>query len=118
MLLIVSAGVLVIACVNIANLMMARTAARRHEMSLRVALGASRARLARLLLVEAGALSGLGALAGLALAYGMSRLIVSRISTADNLVFVDLTPDWRVWTFASLRHRYRGLFGIARRCIR
>jgi putative ABC transport system permease protein len=102
MLLIVSAGVLAIACVNIANLMLARTAARRHEMSMRVALGASRFQLARLLLVEAGVLSGIGAACGVALAYWMSRLIVRQITTTDNVVFfLDLAPDWRVWAFAS-----------------
>lgn len=75
MLLVVSAGVLIIACVNIANLMLARTAARRHEMSMRLALGASRRHIARLLLIEAGLLSGVGAASGIALAYWMSRLI-------------------------------------------
>ena len=114
MLLIVSTGVLLIACVNIANLMLARTVARRREMSVRVALGASRLRLARLLLVEAGVLSGVGAMGGVALAHWMSRLIVRRISTPDNVVFFDLTPDWRVWTFASAAAIGTAvLFGIA-----
>jgi putative ABC transport system permease protein len=102
MLLIVSVGVLVIACVNVANLMLARTAARRHEMSMRVALGASRVRLARMLLVEAAVLSGTGAACGVALAHWMNRLIVRQISAPDNVVFfLELTPDWRVWMFAS-----------------
>jgi putative ABC transport system permease protein len=102
MLLVVSAGVLAIACVNIANLMLARTAARRYEMSMRVALGASRFQLARLLLVEAGVLAGIGAACGVALSYWMSRLIVRQITTTDNVVFfLELAPDWRVWAFAS-----------------
>jgi predicted permease len=102
MLLIVSGGVLVIACVNVANLMLARTAARRHDMSMRVALGASRMRLARMLLVEAGVLSGIGAACGMALAHWMNRLIVRQISAPDNVVFfLELAPDWRVWMFAS-----------------
>jgi putative ABC transport system permease protein len=102
MLLLVSAGVLVIACVNIANLMLARAAARRHEMSMRVALGASRVQLARMLLTEAAILSGMGAACGVALAHWMNRLIVRQISASDNVVFfLELSPDWRVWTFAS-----------------
>jgi putative ABC transport system permease protein len=102
MLLVVSGGLLIIACVNIANLLMARAAARRHEMSMRVALGASRFQLARLLLVEAGILSGIGAACGVALAHWMSRFIVRQITTADNVVFfLELAPDWRVWAFAS-----------------
>ena len=102
MLLLVSAGVLVIACVNIANLMLARAAARRHEMSMRVALGASRVQLARLLLTEAAIVSGMGAACGVALAHWMSRVIVRQISASDNVVFfLELSPDWRVWAFAS-----------------
>ena len=102
MLLIVSAGVLVIACVNIANLMLARAAARRHEMSMRVALGASRRQIARLLLAEAGVLSGIGAVCGVGLAYWMGRLIVRQITGTDNVVFfLELAPDWRVWAFGS-----------------
>ena len=102
MLLVVSGGLLIIACVNIANLLMARAAARRHEMSMRVALGASRFQLARLLIVEAGILSGIGSACGVALAHWMSRFIVRQITTTDNVVFfLELAPDWRVWAFAS-----------------
>lgn len=114
MLMIVAGGVLLIACVNIANLMMARAAARRHEMSLRVALGASRARLARLLLVESAVLSTMGAGLGFVVAQWMSRLIVRQISTSNNVVYVDLTPDWRVLAFATAAAvATAALFGIA-----
>jgi predicted permease len=100
MLLMVAVGVLVIACLNIANLMMARAVARRHEMSLRVALGASRARVARLLMTEATLMAGAGALLALMFAQWISRVIVQQISTPENAVYLDLAPDWRVWAFA------------------
>jgi predicted permease len=101
MLLVVSVTVLLIACINIANLLVARAIVRRREMSLRMALGAPRMRLARLMLVEAVMLSGAGAVLGMALAQWMSRFLVSRISTPASTVFFDLTPDWRVWGFAA-----------------
>ena len=65
LLVVAGAGLLVIACVNIANLMMARAVARRREMSVRVALGASRGRLARLLLIESLIVSAIGAWLGI-----------------------------------------------------
>jgi putative ABC transport system permease protein len=114
MLLVVSAGLLLIACVNIANLMMARAVARRREMSLRMALGASRARLGFLLLTEAIIMSGTGALLAIGVAQLMSRFIVRQIATPGNAVYFDLAPDWRVWGFAAAAASITGiLFGIA-----
>ena len=93
--------VLLIACANIANLQLARAAARRHELSVRVALGASRWRLVRQWLVESLLLSGVGAALGLLFASWFSRALVSQLSTATNRVYLDLTVDWRLLAFTA-----------------
>ena len=95
----VVALVLLIACANIANLFLARAAARRHELSVRVALGAPRWRLARQLIVEILLLAGTGALAGLAIAQWISRLLVRQLSTQMTTVFLDVRLDWRLLAF-------------------
>jgi putative ABC transport system permease protein len=94
--------VLLIACANLANLLLARTAARRQEVSLRIALGASRARVAQLLLTESVLLASAGALLGVLFAHWSSALLVRQLSTFSNNVYLDLSLDWRVLAFTSV----------------
>lgn len=93
--------VLLIACANLANLLLARAAARQPELSLRVALGASRGRLVRQLLLESLIIGGAGAAAGLAVARVASQALVSALSTLNTTAHVDVTPDWRVLAFTA-----------------
>jgi predicted permease len=107
--------ILLVACVNLANLMLARAAARRHEMSVRVAIGASRWALARHVLGESLTLSFTGALLGLAFAFWGSRLLVF-LMTEGRLfpVTLDLSPDLRVLSLTISVAILTGiLFGLA-----
>jgi predicted permease len=97
--MVVVALVLLIACVNIANLLLARATARGHELSVRLALGASRWRLVRQLFTESLVLSSTGAAFGLLLAAWSSRILVRQLSTAANTVFLDLSIDGRLLAF-------------------
>ena len=94
--------VLLIACANIANLLLARADARRRELSVRLALGASRSRLALHVFAESVVLAAIGSAAGLLVAQWGSALLVKQLSTQVNTVFLDVSPDWRVLTFTTV----------------
>ena len=101
LLLAIAGLVLLIACANLANLLLARASTREREIAVRQAVGASRVRIIRQLLVETLLLTVLGTALAVLLAQGLSRFLVSSIGTGLNSVFLDLTPDWRVLGFTA-----------------
>ena len=106
--------VLLIACANLANLLLARASVREREIAVRLAMGASRWRLVRQLLAESLLLAVLGAGLGVAMARALSRGLVSFISTPGDPVIVGLALDWRTLGFtAALAILTCILFGLA-----
>jgi predicted permease len=100
--MVVAVGlVLLVACANIANLLLARALARRGELSVRLALGGSRGRLARLLFVESLLVAMTGAALGLVFAKWSSALLVQQLGTWESTVSLDLALDWRVLVFTA-----------------
>src|SRR4030095_7530082 len=91
-----------IACANLANLMLARATAREREVAVRLAIGASRARIVRQLLSESLLIAALGAGGGLLAAQWFSRSLVAFLSTTGSPVRVDLGMDARVFGFTPL----------------
>jgi putative ABC transport system permease protein len=117
-LLLIAAGcVLLVACANLANLMLARGLKDRPQTALRVALGASRGRLARKALTESVSLAMLGGVLGIAVAYAGTRLILYlafQIGGPKNYVPIDGTPSWPVLLFTLGVSVLTGIvFGIA-----
>jgi predicted permease len=100
-LLSIAGLVLLIACANLANLMLARGAARAREISLRLAIGASRRRVFRQFIAESLLLAGLGAAAGIALALALSRVLVSLLTSDGSPWVFDLSLDWRLVGFTT-----------------
>ena len=96
---IVAGLVLLVVCVNIANVLSARAAARRHELGVRIALGAGRWPLARQSLAESLLLASLGAVAGTVFALWARRLLVAQFQTSATPLVLEVSLDWRVLLF-------------------
>jgi predicted permease len=95
--------ILLVACINLANLTLARVTSRGREMSVRVALGATRFQVVRQLMAETILLSGAGAAMAIILANWGGHLLLNMIGTGpDAPVLLDLRPDWRVFGFTAL----------------
>jgi predicted permease len=106
--------VLLIACANLANLLLARASVREREIAVRQAMGASRGRLIAQLLSESMILALLGSALGAALAALLSRGLVAFLTTEENKMFVGLGTDWRVLGFtAAVAVLTCVLFGLA-----
>jgi predicted permease len=113
-LMAIVAAVLLIACANVANLLLARSAARQREIAIRMALGSGRARLMRQLLTESLVLSLTGAALGILFAQWGTRLLVGFLGSGGDQVFLDLAIDGRVLAFTAGVAILTGLlFGLA-----
>jgi putative ABC transport system permease protein len=99
LLLCASAALLLIACVNLANLLLSRSAARSREVAVRVAIGAGRGRLVAQLLTESLILAGLGTVAGLALATPAMQFL--EVLVPETMGAARLTLDWRILAFSA-----------------
>ena len=91
--------ILAVACANLGGLMLARAVARQHEIGIRIAIGAGRARILRQLLTESLLLSSLGSVAGLALGCVVIRLLLTAPNTPR---WLSAVPDWRVLAFTAV----------------
>jgi predicted permease len=110
--------VLLIACANVGTLLLARAAARRSEFGLRLALGASRGRVMRQVLVEGLVLAGAGAIAGALLAYWAAPALVAYASAGQASIMLNLSPDPRVLGFTIAIATVSGLLFASAPAIR
>ena len=113
LLMVVVACVLLLACVNLANLLLARAAERRKEIAMRLALGASRWRLVRQLMAESMLLAVVSGAVGVLLAYWLVQLAVGLKPPVDVPLAIDLHLDYRVMAFTCVVSLLTGvLFGL------
>ena len=114
-LMAVVGAALLIACVNIANLLLARSAAREREIAIRLAIGAGRGRLMRQMLTESLALAMMGGLLGVCVAYAGTRIFASFLPSDYHVTpSIGLAPDFRVLAFTFAVTIVSGiLFGLA-----
>jgi len=113
-LMAIVALVLLIACANVANLLIARATARQKEIAVRLALGAGRMRIVRQLLVESVTLALAGGLAGIALAIWMDRALLDFLPQGDSPLTISTAPDLRILAFTLAIALLTGvIFGLA-----
>src|SRR5260370_25768725 len=98
--MIVVALVLLIACANVANLLLARAASRQREIAIRLAIGAGRARLIWQLVIETVVVSMLGGLAGLAVAWWGVKVLLTFFPRRTRPIELNLAPDLRLLAFS------------------
>src|SRR5688572_8813631 len=113
-LMAVAGLVLMIASVNLANLLLARATARRQEFAIRLAIGGTRGRVLQQVLTESLLLAALGSIAALGVAIAVSQSIPPLMSTVVDRIHLDLSMDWRVFGFTSAAGLAAALvFGLA-----
>jgi len=101
-LMLIVAGVLLIACANIAGLVLTRMSARHRETATRLAIGASRGRLARQVATECMVLAVIGGSIGIGLALGIRRALPPLLSEGSEILHLDLSADWVVIAFSTI----------------